>query len=1097
VFRKIYIYLIAVVCLTLIAVGPAFGQASGTIAGRVTDSTGAVVPNVNVTITNNATGIARDTVTNSDGSFSAPSLQAGDYQVHVQAQGFSMLEQAATVQAGSTTTLNLVVVPGTAQQTVTVSASVLPQIDYETNTVQGLINNETVKDLPLNGRNILQLATLEPGITTTPASVGVFNAQFQVQYLGVNNRAYVTIDAGSIADQVEAPGGVGMNFSNEIVQEFQSSSVNFQLNTGVTSSGAINIVTKSGTNQLHGAVYNFFRDHYMAAYPGLRRSTLDPSPYFQRENPGVWVGGPIMKDKAFFFFNYEYTKQLQAIQVQPDLPSIIGLEDVFSSPYVSKSITARFDYKLNDSNSAFLRYSHDGNNGFGPQNVGAPEPSYWTDEVNWADQGVFGVTSVLTSNMVNDFHLAFFYWNRANTLPPSSQCVSPCVGYGLPGIALLLGSSAGFTFGNNPITPQIGTLHRYQIIEDLSWHKGNHSLRFGGQFYRDESPIAWGFCTPACEEAAAPEYINANVPAGIVSTYFSTLPSVIQTNNNLLNLPVIGTQASASGGIGLGSANNPGAYEPGGYANDKPQFYAKDSWQERPNLTLNAGVGVMWERGLFNTDVPKPAFLEPIYGSNLQGTRNNGLQWSPQLGFSWALGSSRKTVIRGGAGLYWDTQSQFQRYRDRSAITPVGNGRQTVSTNILQNPYPNIIEVLNGQAVPIPIGGYIPTGTITNLTLGQFDQMLNTQIPNLIQTFSPTAQTSGPITVSAIDVLKSGAELYPHSFPLPRSYQMSIGVQRDLGLGMVLTADYVRKITTETQIGEEDFNHFNAVAGPVIPKCPTPNFVAGVECSNGPITFWMDGGRSVYNGLLARVTKRLSNHVQGTVSYAFQSLDGLDGVNTVFNFNAPFQSFGPELAHNNLNISGVGKLPWGFEISLNQSIISLTPFEPEVPGGDTSGTGANATSSTHSPLPGLTYGCFNAGCGKGTLRTAVAAWNNANSKFPSGNPTPKLVLPPVFNFGDPTYTTNTRLTKVFTYKERYKLDLYGEVFNLFNDSNLTTYGTVLDSYNTAACGPLPAGAYTTSCAAQTYAFGKPTQRSIQTFGQTGPRAEQIAARIEF
>ena len=118
-----------------------------------------------------------------------------------------------------------------------------------------------------------------------------------------------------------------MNFSNEIVQEFQVAQVNFDLGTGIAVSGAINVVTRSGGNDFHGSGYFFYRDHNMAAYPGLARSRLDPNPFFARRNPGMYIGGPIKKDKAFFFFNYEYTNQVQAIQVQPDLPSIAVLEE--------------------------------------------------------------------------------------------------------------------------------------------------------------------------------------------------------------------------------------------------------------------------------------------------------------------------------------------------------------------------------------------------------------------------------------------------------------------------------------------------------------------------------------------------------------------------------------------------------------------------------------------------------------------------------------------------------------------------------------------------------------------------------------------------
>ncbi|HWE48738.1 MAG TPA: carboxypeptidase regulatory-like domain-containing protein [Bryobacteraceae bacterium] len=1053
----------------------AFGQNTGLITGTVTDQTGAVIPNATVTIVDKGTSVERTTPANAQGIYSAPSLAAGDYEVRVAVNGFRTVVRPATVEAGASTTVNISMSLGAANEVVTVEAATA-QINYESHNVAGTITRETIQDIPLNGRNMLQLATLEPGVTTASASVGVFNAQFSISVLGTANRTYVTVDGGSIVDNVE--GGTAMNFSNEIVQEFQISQVNFDLGTGITSTGSINIVTRSGSNDIHGSAYFFYRDHNMAAYPGLARSTLDPNPFFARKNPGGYIAGPIKKNKLFYFFNYEYTNQVQAIQVQPDLPSIAVLTNVFSSPYTSKSLTTRFDYHLNDKHRFFLRYSHDGNIGFGPQNVGSPEPSYWTNQVNWADQGVFGVTSVLTPTIVNDFKFIEFYWSRLNTLPPQSECQYPCVGFNEPGITTLVGSSAGFSFGNNPITPQIGVQHRYQFIENLSWQKGNHRLRFGGQFYEDESPIAWGFCTPACEGAISPEYVRANVSPALVAQYFPNLPTFIRSSADLLNLPLYGSQAAASGGIGLGSPNNPGPYLQSGFQNYRPNIYAQDTWKIRPNLTVNAGLQYEREGGLFNSDIPKPAFLAPIYGSNLAPTKANNVELAPAAGFAWAVGKSQKTVIRGGGGIYWDTAAQYQRYRDRSAITPLGNGRLTVSTNILTNIFPDIVKIAGGAAVPIPIGANIPTGTLTNLTLGQFDQILSAQIPALIQQFSPTAQRSGPIAVSAIDVLKSGAELYPQNMPLPRSYQTSIGVQRDLGWGMVLTADYSRKITTDVQIGEEDLNHYNAIAGPVIPKCPTFTTTPGVECSNGPITFWVDGGRSHYNGLLMKVNKRFSNHLQGTASYAFQSLDT---IGTVFNGSNYFASYGPALAHQNLNISGIIQLPWGFQLSVNSQIISRSPSTILVPGGDLTGTAPNATATAASLLPGLSYNCF---CSKSQLSAAVTAFNASGLKYPNGNPTPKLAVPPDYQFGDPVYSQNFRLDKTFAYKERYKLQVLAEMFNAFNIANLTGYGTVLDTLN-----PNPA--------AQVYKFGQPTQRSIQTFGQTGPRALQVGARITF
>ena len=1065
-----------------------YAQGTGLISGTVTDESGAVIANASVTITNKSTGAARNITAGGEGLFSATALPPGSYEVRAEVTGFRTVVREATVQAGSPTTVNLALSIGASKEVVTVEAATA-QINYESHTVAGVIARDNIQDLPLNGRNLLQLATLEPGITSAPASVGVFNSQFSIVILGTSNRGYVTVDGGSIVDNVEGA-GTAMNFSNEIVQEFQTATVNFDLGTGIASAGSINIVTRSGGNDLHGSGYFFFRDHNMAAYPGLSRSSLVTSPFFARRNPGLWVGGPIKKDKLFFFANYEYTNQVQAVQVQPDLPSIRGLQNVFSSPYVQKSITARFDYRISSKHNAFLRYSHDGNNGFGPQGTGVAEPSNWTNQINWADQSIIGVTSVLTPTIVNDFRVAMFYWDRINTLPPEEQCQFPCLGWGLPSIASVTGSSS-FAFGNNAITPQIGITHRYQIIESLTWQKGNHRMRAGGQFFQDRSPVAWGFCTPACEGAYSPEYIASVVPnAAQRASIFPTLPTVIKTNADLLNLPLNGLQASSSGGIGVGSSNNPGPYQQSGYHNNRPQIYVQDTWKVRQNLTVNYGLQYQYEGGVFNSDVPKPAFVAPLYGKDLGATKVNYLEFTPSVGFAYSLGKSGKTVIRGGAGIYWDSQSIFQRYRDRNLITPLGNGRITASTNLIVNTFPGIVSVgAGGATTPLAIGAAIPTGTLTNLTIGQFVQLLNAQVPVLISQFSPVQQKDGPIGVSAIDVAKSGVQLYPQNFPLPRTYQTSIGIQHDLGGGFVIATDYARKVGVQNQIGEEDLNHYNAfvngVRSPVIPACGKANFTPGVQCSNGPITFWVDGGRSVYNGLLMKLSKKLNHRYQGTVSYAFQSLDAINP-SLVYDLNNYNASFGPVLAHHNLNIAGIVQLPFGVQLSFNSSFITRTPFEAFVPGGDLTGTGANPTSSARSLLPGVSYNCFNAGCGKDELAAAVASFNTTylGKKFPNGNPIPQLILPQNYEFTKPVISQNFRLLKTFKYTERYSAQVFGEMFNALNIANLSGYGQSID---TVSANP----------ATQAFNFGKPTQRSAQTFGQTGPRAVQVGARISF
>ena len=257
---------------------------TGIITGTVTDPTGAVVPNTSITITNKGTGAARTTQSNSEGVFSAPSLEPGEYEVRAENKGFSATVRDAQVQAGNATTVNMTMTVGAANEVVNVEAA-SAQINYESNTIQGVIARQSIQDIPLNGRSYLQLASLEPGVTMVAAPPSQYNGVFTVSILGgISGRTLITLDGANIDDSVQ--GGSSMNFSQEVVQEFQLQSLNFDLSTGITSSGAINVVTRSGTNDFHGSAYFFFRDHNMAAYPGLEAQPLFPHPFFARRNPG-------------------------------------------------------------------------------------------------------------------------------------------------------------------------------------------------------------------------------------------------------------------------------------------------------------------------------------------------------------------------------------------------------------------------------------------------------------------------------------------------------------------------------------------------------------------------------------------------------------------------------------------------------------------------------------------------------------------------------------------------------------------------------------------------------------------------------------------
>jgi len=1043
---------------------------TGTVSGAVTDPSGAIVPNARIAITNRSTDFTRSVLTNGEGLYSAPALPPGDYEIRSEKPGFRVIKSFATVQAGETAMVNIQLVVGSSQEIVSVEAAAA-QLEYDSHTVDGIVTRQEIQGLPLNGRSFLNLALLEPGVSVGTGSTSQYNAQFSVSILGGDSgRTSYTVDGGNINDSIEST-GAGMNFSQEVVQEFQLSTANFDLATNITAVGAVNIVTRSGGNDFHGSGYFYFRDHNMAAYPALQRNPFNPNPFFARRNPGFWLGGPIKKDKAFFFFNYEYQNQSSAVTVQPNLASLSALAGIFNSPYVGKTLSARFDYRLSAKHALFARYSHDGNASNGPSG-GAALPSNWVVNANWSDQSVVGVTSTLSSSLVNDFRFAYQYWHNRNLFPDSGNCPN-CIGLDQTAAQIAVNGS-NITVGHSTNATQGRDLRKFQFIENLNWQKGSHALRFGGQVEYAPGTGFWGYCDPMCASVAAPELIHG-LPAAF-QALFPTLPSQVRTYQDFLNLPFLGAV------IGIGDPSQPPPYNLNvAKVNDRFRLYAQDSWRIRPSFTLNYGLGWEMETNLFNRDLTKPAFLQPIYGSNLNGTNNNHGNFSPSLGFAWRPHQNTKTVIRGGAGLYYDTEFLYQRLQERSYIGPVGNGRVQYADSGLTNMFPGIINLSTG-GTPVPVGSALPYGQLTNLTMGQFIQIYQAEIPKVAAALAPT--NLNDLSVRNIDISKQGAQLYPLNYPLLNAFHANLGVQRQLRNNMLLSVDYVRRVFDHVDLGNLDMNRYNryinGVQTPVIPKCaPAQASTPGVECSNGPITFWTPNGHTVYDGLLARVDKRFGNHYQLTASYA---LNGNHGYGSIWNLNNYAASYGPTGSRNTLNISGVVDLGWGFQVGLISGMATRGPVNPTVTNVDLTGSGG----STTVPLPGLGWNCLNAGCGVGDLQSAVNNWNStlAGTKDARGQAIPSLVLPPNFSTGRFYDTQDLRLTKKFTVKEKYSISVFGEMFNALNYFNPGGYSFTVDTKNTNA-------------AAQTFAFGQPTQRIGQVFGSGGPRAVQVGARFQF
>jgi len=1066
--RRTASHLLFILLSAVFVVSPNYAQVpTGALAGAVTDGTGAVVPNATVTLTNKETGATRTVESNSEGFYSAPSLPAGEYEVKVVAKGFSASVRPATVLTGSTTTVNVSLQVGQTNEIVTVTGTTATAINYESHTVQGVVTRQQIDSLPLNGRSFLNLAQLEPGVTVQLGNPAQFNAQFNVSVLGgPASHTAITVDGGNVRNPVE--GGTGQNFSQEIVQEFQLSSTNFDLSTGITAFGSINIVTRGGSNEFHGAAFFGFRDHNMAAYPSLARNNFTDDPFFARRTSGFVFSGPIKKDKLHFFANYEYTNQKGVYVVQPDLNSVSGFGTIAPAPYVSRQISGRVDYRFNDKQSMFIRYSHDGNTNAGPFGIPVP-PSNFVSNKNWVDQYLMNVTSVINERVVNDFRFSYNYWQNRNIPAPCDGNINGnCLGFGGPEVFYL--NSVNFALGNNFNSPQGRDLRRFPVADNLSWRVGNHGLKFGGEWEHFTGTGYWGFFDPARVYLLSTEFLDNISPA--IPGLFGLAPCAgVAPNricpklsaNELRRLPVVTFI------LGIGDRAQPSFNLEDAKSNDRFHLYAQDTWKISPKFTINYGLGWEHETNVLNHDLKKPAFVAPIYGSDLSATQKNYKNFTPALGFAWSFGKNNSTVVRGGAGIFYDTQLGWWRLGERAVIG--GSGRQFILNSSVTNPR-------TGQP--------FSTAFLNSLAYN-YAAFLN-DLPTLrAQQDAKFPGTGDQPQIMLSKQANSLGALYPREFPTTQAQHFNLGVQRELPGGILAQADFVyRHMIHGTPGGffgaSVDYNRFDSITGPVIPRCAStaqandPN----AQCSAGPINFWWPGATSKYKALLVKVDKRFSRRYQFTASYALQDSKSVQDV--TFDLNNFFASYGPDLPRHNLNISGSVDLPWNFKVSALSAFLSHPPVVPNVSGFDPTGTHANSGGG-YTPLPGLGFSGF---ISKSDLESAVSKYNSTLAKqltpagrFPlllPGQTYPTITLPSSYQLGDVFSSQDLRVTKTFRFKEQVDLRISGDVFNIFNVSNLTNF-----SYNLAT----------------PKTFGQANQRVGQTFGSGGPRAFQLAARLSF
>jgi hypothetical protein len=592
--------------LCLFVARPGLAQVpAGAISGVVRDQAGAPIAGVEVHAISRTTGHVRKATTGQLGGYSIPALLPGEYELVIEAAGFNRAGRAATVAAGATTAADLTLHAGDVTETVRVVAAT-PQLRFDAAAVSGSVTRDQIERLPLNGRNFLQLSQLEPGVQQPGAAN---RNRTIVPVLGAPapniGGPRFTVDGGSVSAM--ALGGSQMGLSQEVVEEFQVSTVNFHLAAGMTDTGSINVVTRGGGNRHQGGVFYFFRDHHLAAYPVLARDPANPDPFFRRQQFGFAAGGPVRRDRVFYFGSWERNDQRAVAGTTLLVPDFAHLSRVTSSPFVGDLFTARLDVKIGDGHTMFARYSRDASGAFGPAGaIGGGTanayPSNWNRIVTEGEQGLLAVTSVLRPTLVNDLRLSSFVLSSVSGNAPDGDCPR-CLGLGQPAIVV---AQTGLVIGNATTTDNLA--RRWHFTDAISWQVSTHRVRAGVDWeYNRDRNLIWSN-EPVSMTLFAPSRVRThNAQPTLAPERIIPLPPAFNTVGDILQLPLQSMM------IGIGDPGVP--QEDGGIVRNWNTLwlYAEDTWRLHERVTLTGGVGWGFDSAL-NHDLHKPALLSPLLG---------------------------------------------------------------------------------------------------------------------------------------------------------------------------------------------------------------------------------------------------------------------------------------------------------------------------------------------------------------------------------------------------------------------------------------------------------------------------------------------------
>ena len=596
----------------------AFSQqaANATLTGMITDQMGAAVAGTKITATQTATGVTRDAVTNDDGLYVFANMTPGDYTLKLEPpKGFApKVTNTVSLKVGQTVTFNMQVEIDAALVNADPIIQGPPLIDNRTSVIDGLIMQREVESLPLNGRNFLELALLIPGNSPAPNFDPTKTNTVVISSAGQLGRGgNVTIDGVDTNDDVV--GGSIQNISQDAIQEFQIATNRFSSQLGRSGSSVINVITKMGTNEVHGSGSAYFRDSSLQGLPATFDRSLDQSPPFDRQQYAFVLGGPIKRDRAWFFGSFENRNQ--------DGVVLVGTRDIATrsirrgfadSPLDDFMTTDRVDWTPSKDDALSFRYSFQREEGITASTLvrSIGSASQRQSSENKSNSLLANYTRLLGPRDVNSFNFSFSTF-RNDTLPvaPGPQLTFPSIQDG-----------ASFR------VPQQTKQRRFQFGDTYSMVRGNHSLYVGGEVQRVESDLDLKVFQQGRIEL------------------IEDFPDFDRNGDGRVDDNDLLFAVTLRSGVPDRSLILPDT--------DNTYFAAffQDDWHLHRQFTLN--LGLRYEIDTDVKNVSRTNELNPLILPFLKGTRGKDANnFAPRVGFNYSAEDGR-TSIHAGYGIYYD-----------------------------------------------------------------------------------------------------------------------------------------------------------------------------------------------------------------------------------------------------------------------------------------------------------------------------------------------------------------------------------------------------------------------------------------------------------